>query len=308
MISCRRVVLPYHAGALGRRGPRAASPALAPAFSFCTSSAVSLYALGLLRRAAADPWRRGRRTMVAGMLGPCLSLVIARTAKRRDEIPGARCRRVRPFCVCFPVRPALLHHSRHRSCRERQPSIGSCETTAGGQCAGGRGDILDLARRFGPAVIIGSFILCRGDVAARALFRPRWPSLAHRSFANHLYLVAHAYDRARPDRRDACSKSLLGPRAASKDYLPISAAMLAYTPPWQISDQCSGNCSFASGHAAVTFWLTAYAFLLPPRWRTMPGNRARGSRLGFAMGAVRSAQGAHFITDVATRRIVLCCS
>jgi lipid A 4'-phosphatase len=70
----------------------------------------------------------------------------------------------------------------------------------------------------------------------------------------------------------------------------------AYAPPLWIAHGCSRNCSFASGHAAIAFWLTAYALLLPERWRR-EGFMA-GVVIGLAVGLVRIMQGAHFFSDV----------
>lgn len=77
----------------------------------------------------------------------------------------------------------------------------------------------------------------------------------------------------------------------------------AYTPPWMISDGCSSNCSFVSGHAAIAFWLTAYAFLLPPE-RRLPALLS-GVLIGLAMGLVRMAQGGHFFSDIIAAGLIV---
>jgi lipid A 4'-phosphatase len=69
-----------------------------------------------------------------------------------------------------------------------------------------------------------------------------------------------------------------------------------YTAPLSFADACTTNCSFVSGHAAVAFWLTAYAFIAPPAHR-LPV-LLLGLVVGVAMGAVRVMQGAHFVSDV----------
>ncbi|TAN73358.1 MAG: phosphatase PAP2 family protein, partial [Magnetospirillum sp.] len=63
------------------------------------------------------------------------------------------------------------------------------------------------------------------------------------------------------------------------------------------SDQCPDNCSFPSGHAALGFWLVAFAFLAPPRWRRPV--LAAALVFGGLVGLVRIAQGGHFLSDVA---------
>lgn len=65
--------------------------------------------------------------------------------------------------------------------------------------------------------------------------------------------------------------------------------------PW-FSNQCDDNCSFVSGHAALAFWLVAFAFLVPQRIRAWAIVGALG--FGFLIGLVRVMQGAHFLSDV----------
>ena len=84
-------------------------------------------------------------------------------------------------------------------------------------------------------------------------------------------------------------------RARPKDLIEFGGSS-SFSPPWHWTDQCTGNCSFVSGHAAITFWLTAYAFVLPRKWR-IPA-LAIALVLGYAMGGVRMLQGAHFFSDV----------
>lgn len=69
-----------------------------------------------------------------------------------------------------------------------------------------------------------------------------------------------------------------------------------YTPPFMVSDACVDNCSFVSGHGALGFWVTAFAFLVPLPWR----GRAMLAALAFGamVGMVRIIQGGHFFSDV----------
>lgn len=75
-----------------------------------------------------------------------------------------------------------------------------------------------------------------------------------------------------------------------------------YTPPFMIADQCTSNCSFMSGHGALGFWITAFAFLVPAPWR----GRALLAALvlGAAVGLVRILQGGHFFSDVVYAGVV----
>lgn len=69
-----------------------------------------------------------------------------------------------------------------------------------------------------------------------------------------------------------------------------------FTPALRLADACERNCSFVSGHAALAFWATAFAFLMPTEHR-VPVFVA-GLALGFLMGIARMAEGAHFLSDV----------
>lgn len=68
-----------------------------------------------------------------------------------------------------------------------------------------------------------------------------------------------------------------------------------FTPAFVMADQCEQNCSFVSGHAAVGFYVFAFALL---------ARRNRKILLsfslipGFLVGFARMAQGGHFLSDV----------
>lgn len=76
-----------------------------------------------------------------------------------------------------------------------------------------------------------------------------------------------------------------------------------YTPPWMVTDQCDTNCSFASGHGALGFWVVAFAFLVPRRWRA----EALAAALLFGLGvsSVRIVQGGHFLSDTVWSGIIV---
>jgi lipid A 4'-phosphatase len=69
-----------------------------------------------------------------------------------------------------------------------------------------------------------------------------------------------------------------------------------FSPAVLLSDQCARNCAFPSGHAALGFWLIAFAAVVPERGR-MPTFVA-AMAIGVLVGMMRIAQGAHFLSDV----------
>ncbi len=77
----------------------------------------------------------------------------------------------------------------------------------------------------------------------------------------------------------------------------------SYTPPWQPAAQCRRNCSFVSGHAGTGFALIAIGALAAPqrrrRWLVA------GWSAGLLLGALRIAQGGHFLSDVLFGGILL---
>ena len=69
-----------------------------------------------------------------------------------------------------------------------------------------------------------------------------------------------------------------------------------FTPAVVMSDQCTHNCSFVSGHAALAFWTVAFALLIQKPWRRFAITLAL--LYGILVGFVRVAQGSHFLSDV----------
>jgi lipid A 4'-phosphatase len=70
------------------------------------------------------------------------------------------------------------------------------------------------------------------------------------------------------------------------------------------ADQCSRNCSFVSGHAAVGFSLVAFGFLLPAGRRRMIA-LATALSFGAIVGLGRIAEGHHFLSDVVDAGLVV---
>jgi len=69
-----------------------------------------------------------------------------------------------------------------------------------------------------------------------------------------------------------------------------------FTPPLVRSDQCSRNCSFASGEAASMFTAFYSVALIAPQW-SAPIMIA-GTVAGLGAGLIRVSQGGHFLSDV----------
>ena len=70
----------------------------------------------------------------------------------------------------------------------------------------------------------------------------------------------------------------------------------AFTPWWDPRGPCTENCSFIAGEPSGAFWTLAPAALAPPQWRLLA--YAGALAFGAAMGALRVAGGAHFVSDV----------
>lgn len=156
---------------------------------------------------------------------------------------------------------------------------------------------LEFVRATVPDLVIGSFGVCVLMWIA-GLLKTEWRRIF--STAEIAYLATTLLLGP-----GLVVEALLKPhwgRARPKD-LSVFGGAAAYTPPWQIADQCDHNCSFVSGHAAIAFWVTAYAFLLPPRWRV--AGMLAGLVFGFAVGAVRIMQGAHFLSDVVAAGLIV---
>jgi len=66
-----------------------------------------------------------------------------------------------------------------------------------------------------------------------------------------------------------------------------------YTPPFYYSGACQRNCSFTSGHAAIGFYFMAFGWVFRRKSVFFAG-----CALGAALGLMRIAQGAHFLSDV----------
>ena len=70
-----------------------------------------------------------------------------------------------------------------------------------------------------------------------------------------------------------------------------------FTGAWAPADQCARNCAFVSGHAAVSAWPVAGAFIARGR-RARRAWLAAGLLAGLAVGLGRMATGSHFLSDV----------
>lgn len=69
-----------------------------------------------------------------------------------------------------------------------------------------------------------------------------------------------------------------------------------FSPAMVMSNQCSWDCSFVSGHTAIGFWLVAPALMFPRKYRKLAVCCA--FLIGAMFGLARIAQGYHFFSDV----------
>lgn len=159
------------------------------------------------------------------------------------------------------------------------------------------GGFLEFVRRVIPTVIVASFVFCLVLWVAGVWYEqwfwgvttPRISYLMVTLLAGPGLLV----------------ETVLKPnwgRARPKD-ITLFGGDQPFTPPVWVADACERNCSFVSGHAAVAYWVTAYAFLASPPWRTPA--IAAAFLFGCAVGLVRIMQGAHFLSDVAFAAIIV---
>ena len=71
---------------------------------------------------------------------------------------------------------------------------------------------------------------------------------------------------------------------------------VSFVPALQVSQSCSRNCSFVSGHAALGFCFLAFGM-----WAAHERRRrwlVTGLLLGSTIGLVRIVQGGHFLSDI----------
>jgi lipid A 4'-phosphatase len=89
-------------------------------------------------------------------------------------------------------------------------------------------------------------------------------------------------------------KSELG-RARPRDVAEFGGTR-SFSPPYVMSQQCERNCSFVSGDAAVGYYLLAFLFIANRRNARIFA--ALGVSVGSAIGLLRVAAGAHFLSDI----------
>ncbi|MEY3197374.1 MAG: hypothetical protein RLZZ59_745 [Pseudomonadota bacterium] len=76
-----------------------------------------------------------------------------------------------------------------------------------------------------------------------------------------------------------------------------------FSPAIYRSQECKTNCSFSSGHAAMGFYFTSLAWILPSPIKTL--GLIFGTVIGLIIGLGRIAQGGHFFSDVIFSFIVI---
>ena len=100
-------------------------------------------------------------------------------------------------------------------------------------------------------------------------------------------------------------KSHLG--RARPAYVAEFGGPLAFTPAFQVTDQCVANCSFTSGEVALAASLAICAVVMLWRWQSIPG-RVGAVSLGLVVvvlvAALRISLGRHFLSDAVFSVIV----
>jgi lipid A 4'-phosphatase len=160
---------------------------------------------------------------------------------------------------------------------------------------GGNG--IEFIRRVVPTLIIGTFVFCVVLWVAGIWYEQWfWGITTPRAIYLMVTLIVGP---------GLLVETVLKPnwgRARPKD-VTVFAGDQPFTPPLWIADNCDRNCSFVSGHAAIGYWVTAYAFLAPAAWRKPA--MAAAFLFGSLMGLARIMQGAHFLSDVIFAAIIV---
>ncbi len=159
------------------------------------------------------------------------------------------------------------------------------------------GPLLNLIRKGLPPILYATLVffgvLWLGDRLVPGV-RAGWPSTRHMVFlvlslglgpgllVNGVF--KEWWGRARPSDIEAFGGDAL------------------FTPAWMMTDQCATNCSFVSGHAAIGFWVVAFALLVPRRHRRAA--LAGALAFGAMVGAARIVVGGHFLSDTVFAGVV----
>ncbi len=75
-----------------------------------------------------------------------------------------------------------------------------------------------------------------------------------------------------------------------------------FSPLFKVSNNCATNCSFSSGHAALAFYLTAFALLFKKRQGLI---FMLAIAFGNLVGLARIVQGGHFLSDIVFSAIIV---
>ena len=153
-----------------------------------------------------------------------------------------------------------------------------------------RSNLMQFARSGAPPLIIGALLFSIALWSARRFFGQYiWDVTGRKIF----YLIVTL--ALGPGLIvESVLKVYVG-RARPRDVMAFGGEDV-FTPALWLSDACTHNCSFVSGHAALAFWTTAFAFLVPKESRAIVF--VSGLVLGVLMGITRMAEGAHFLSDV----------
>lgn len=153
-----------------------------------------------------------------------------------------------------------------------------------------RSDLMQFARSGIPPLIIGTLLFVTILGLAGRIFRQNFWGISGRKVSFLLISLVVGPGLI----VESVLKTFSG-RARPRDVTQFGGDEL-FTPALRLADSCDRNCSFVSGHAALAFWTTAFAFLLPAEHR--PTAFMAGLTLGLLMGLARMAEGAHFFSDV----------
>ncbi|MGB1876225.1 MAG: phosphatase PAP2 family protein [Rhodospirillaceae bacterium] len=160
-----------------------------------------------------------------------------------------------------------------------------------------RSNLMQFARSGVPPLIIGALLFCLVLWLAGKILGQQFWDMSGRKAGFLLLTILLG-----PGLIVESLLKVYSGRARPRD-ITVFGGEEPFTPAIWLAESCSRNCSFVSGHAALAFWVTAFAFLFPVGQRRPL--LVMGVVFGLLMGLARMAEGAHFLSDILFAGIIV---